>query len=129
MRPHVADGYGLAGSPGSGRRCGILNLVGRNPTHESTANLVGSLQLSTGERPGPGDGSARTVVASHFDPAPAGPDLIPWWLAERLWRRGSRVHCVDLRPHLTPAFYAQGPTESRGVPENGARQEEPTVPN
>jgi hypothetical protein len=62
----VADGHGSAGSSGSGCCGGIFYIPGRNTTDEPTANLVGSFQLPSGKRPGPGDGNARTVVLLSF---------------------------------------------------------------
>ena len=66
VRPHVADSYGLAGSSGSGRCGGIFYVAGRDTTDEPMANLVGSLQLSPGKRPGPGDSNAKTVILLSF---------------------------------------------------------------
>jgi hypothetical protein len=66
VRTHVADGYGLTGGSGSGHCRWSLHITGSNPTHEPTADLLGSVQLSAGERPGPGDGSARAVINWSF---------------------------------------------------------------
>nr|WP_163548555.1 hypothetical protein [Candidatus Frankia nodulisporulans] len=66
VRAHVADGYGLTGGSGSGSCRRSLHITGIDPTHESTADLLGSVQLSPGERPGPGDGSARAVILWSF---------------------------------------------------------------
>jgi hypothetical protein len=41
MRPHVADGYGLARGSGRGIRGASLYLARRNATDESTADLIG----------------------------------------------------------------------------------------
>jgi hypothetical protein len=66
MRAHVTDGYGLTGGSGSGSCRGSLHITGSDATHESTADLLGSVQLSPSERPGPGDGSARAVILRSF---------------------------------------------------------------
>ena len=62
----MADGYGLTRGSGSGGRRRNLDLAGRNTTDESTADLVGNIQLSPRERSRPGDGSARTVILRSF---------------------------------------------------------------
>jgi hypothetical protein len=54
---------------GGSRSCGCrgsLYVTGSPATDESTAYLVGGVQLSLGERPGPGDGSARSVILWSF---------------------------------------------------------------
>jgi hypothetical protein len=66
VRTHVADGYGLAGGSGSGSCRGSLHLTGSDATDESTADLLGSVQLSPGERPGPGDERTRAVILWSF---------------------------------------------------------------
>jgi len=62
----VADGYGLTGGSGGGSGCGSLYVTGSNATGESTADLLGSVQLSPGERPAPGNPSARAVIGWCF---------------------------------------------------------------
>ncbi len=58
----MADGYGLTGSSG-GRRWGRRLYSPHTPaTGKPTANLLGSVQLSPGERAGPGDESTRAVI-------------------------------------------------------------------
>lgn len=59
----MADGYGLTGGSGGGSCRGSLHLTGSDATYESTADLLGSLQLSPGERPGPSDRSARALIS------------------------------------------------------------------
>jgi hypothetical protein len=63
VRTHVADGYGLTGGSGGGCGCGCLCVTGSDATDESTADLLGGVQLSSGERPGPGNRSARAVIS------------------------------------------------------------------
>ena len=66
VRTHVADGYGLTGGSGGGSGCGSLYVTGSAATDESTADLLGSVQLCSGERPGPGNRSARAVISWCF---------------------------------------------------------------
>lgn len=96
MRAHVADAYGLTGGPGSRGGCGRTHLAGRHAADEAAADLLGNVQLATGERPSAGDGRARTIVSGSFgleqhqDPLCAigrpGGDKAPVGFAERLWR-------------------------------------------
>jgi hypothetical protein len=100
VRTHVADGHGLTGGSGSGSGCGSLDLVGRHATDEAPANLLGSVELSSGERPSASDGGARAVVswsaglkqAEHPLCAIRSPcgDLASFGLAERLRRSHHR---------------------------------------
>jgi hypothetical protein len=66
VRAHVADSYGLTRRSGSRRCRGSIHLAGRNADDESTADPLGSVQLSAGERPRPGDGSARAGIVWRF---------------------------------------------------------------
>src|SRR5579864_2892121 len=63
MGAHVADGYRLTGGSGSGGRGGSLYFVGRHATDEAATNLLGSVELASGERPSAGDRSARAIVS------------------------------------------------------------------
>ena len=58
----MADGDGLTGGSGCGRCGGSLYITRTDATGKPTANLLGSVQLSPGERAGPGDGRARAVI-------------------------------------------------------------------
>ncbi len=62
------------------------------------------------------------ACASLREKAPALPGPITWLLAPSSPRRASRVHCVGLRPPLTPAYYVKSPTQTRGVPLFGGRR-------
>jgi hypothetical protein len=62
MRAHVADGDGLTGGLGRGRCGGTLYITRTDATGKPTANLVGSVELSAGERAGPGDESPRAAI-------------------------------------------------------------------
>jgi hypothetical protein len=62
VRPHVADGYGLTSRSGSRSCRGVLDLSSGNTADESTADLLGSVQLSSRERPSAGDSGARAVI-------------------------------------------------------------------
>jgi hypothetical protein len=96
VRAHVADGYGLTGGPGGGSGRGSLDVTGSAAADESTADLLGSVQLSAGERPGPRNRSARAVISWRFsleqpqDPLSAvggpGGDTAPVGFAEGLRR-------------------------------------------
>jgi hypothetical protein len=66
VRTHVADGYGLTGGSGGGSGCGSLYVTGSDASGESTADLLGSVQLSSGECPGSGNRSARAVISRRF---------------------------------------------------------------
>jgi hypothetical protein len=66
MRTHVADGYGLTGGPGSREGRGRFHGAARHTADEAAANLLGGVQLSSGEGPSPGDGSARAIVRWSF---------------------------------------------------------------
>ena len=95
MRPHVAHGYGLARSAGGSRGRAGLYFAGRHTTDKSAPDLMGGLQLTSGEGPGPGDGSTRTVVLRSLGleqtqdslraaSRPSG-DKTPVGFAQRLW--------------------------------------------
>jgi hypothetical protein len=62
----MADGNGLTGGSGSRSGRGNFHLAGRDAAHEAATNLLGSAQLSSGERPSAGDGSARAIVSWSF---------------------------------------------------------------
>jgi hypothetical protein len=66
VRTHMADGNGLTGGSGGSSSRGSLHLADRHTTDEPTPNLLGSVQLSSGERPSAGDGSARAVITWYF---------------------------------------------------------------
>ena len=59
---HVADGNRLASGSGSRHCRGILYITHADATCKPTANLLGGVQLSAGERTGPGDESPRTTI-------------------------------------------------------------------
>lgn len=59
----MADGYGLTGRSGSGGGCRSPYLASRHATGEAATNLLGSVQLASGERPSAGDASARAIVS------------------------------------------------------------------
>jgi hypothetical protein len=96
VRAHVADGDGLTGGSGSGRCGGILYVTRTDATGKSTANFLGGVELSAGERPGPSDESPRAAIIwslSLKEPenpvgAVGGPrgDKAAAGFAERLWR-------------------------------------------
>jgi hypothetical protein len=116
VRAHVADGYGLTGGSGSRRGCRSFHLAARHPTDEAATNLLGSAQLSSGERASGGDGSARAIVCWSFglkqlqDPlcatgSPCG-DKASVGFAERL----RRCHQPTLRSRsATPAISHRPP--------------------
>ena len=58
----MADGDGLTGGSGCGRRGRCLYITRTDATGKPTADLLGSVQLSPGERAGPGDESPRAVI-------------------------------------------------------------------
>jgi hypothetical protein len=62
VRAHMADRDGLAGGSGGGRCGRSLHVTLANAARKPTANLLGSVQLSPGERAGPGDESPRAVI-------------------------------------------------------------------
>jgi hypothetical protein len=62
VRAHVADSDGLTSGAGCGRCGRSLYLTRTDTTGKTTANLLGSVQLSLGERAGPGDESPRAVI-------------------------------------------------------------------
>jgi hypothetical protein len=66
VRTHVAGRHGLTSGSGSRGSCGSSYLAGRHTTDEATANLLTSVQLSSGKRPRAGDGRARTIVSWRF---------------------------------------------------------------
>jgi hypothetical protein len=100
VRAHVADGHGLTGGSGSGSGRGSVHLVCRHATDEAPANLLGSIELSSGERPSASNRGARAVViwsvglkqAEHSLCTIRGPhgDTASVGLAERLRRSNHR---------------------------------------
>ena len=58
----MADGDGLAGGSGSRHCGGSLSIIDAHATCKPTTNLLGRVQLSPGERAGPGNKSPRTVI-------------------------------------------------------------------
>lgn len=65
MSAHVADGDGLTGGSSRGGR-GTCHLAGGDAADEAATDLRSGVQLSPGERPGAGDGRARTIVSWSF---------------------------------------------------------------
>jgi hypothetical protein len=66
VRTHMADRYCLTGGSGSGSRRGCLHRADGHTAYEPTADLLGSAQLSSGERPSAGDCSARAFIIWRF---------------------------------------------------------------
>ena len=62
VRAHMADADGLTGGSGSGRCGGRLHIARTDATDKPTADLLRSVQLSPGERPGSGDKSPRAPI-------------------------------------------------------------------
>ena len=62
VRSHMADADGLAGGSRSGHCGGSLHLTGTDATGKSTANLLRSMQVPSGEGSGPGDECPRAVI-------------------------------------------------------------------
>jgi hypothetical protein len=58
----MADADGLTGGPGRGRCSRALRLTRTDATGEPPADLLGSVQLSPGERTGPVDLGPRAVI-------------------------------------------------------------------
>jgi hypothetical protein len=142
VRTHVADGCGLTGGSGGGSGRGSLHLAGRDTANESAADLLGSVELSSGERASAGDGSARAVISWRFSlkesqnplSAVGGPcgDEASVGFAQRLRRshhpdstqarRGPFAHLrgggPDRHGRPRPPFRGRGrPPPARGLPE------------
>ncbi len=62
MRAHVAHGDGLTGGSGSARCSRSPYLACTDATGKSTANRLRGVELSPGERAGPGDESPGAVI-------------------------------------------------------------------
>ena len=62
----MADGDRLTGGSGSGRCGGSLYIACTDAADKPTTNLVRRVQLSPGERAGPGDERPRAVVSRRL---------------------------------------------------------------
>jgi hypothetical protein len=59
---HVADRGGLAGGPSRCSGSGRLDLTSTDTAHKPAADLLGGVQLSSGERASPSDESPRAAI-------------------------------------------------------------------
>lgn len=109
MGAHMADRGRLTGGSGRGRCSRSLHLTCTDATGKPPANLLGGVELSPGERAGPGDERPRAVIIwslrlkqpEHPLCAVSGPcgNKTSVGFAERLWRPH---HPIALRPAAPP---------------------------
>src|SRR3954447_14464062 len=127
MGAHVADRDALAGGAGGGRCRRSLHLTGTDATGKPPTNLLGSMELSAGERAGPGDERPRAVISwrlslkqpEHPLCAVGGPGghQTSVGFAERLWR----PHHPTL--HSGPDYLTSaGSQPDHAFPEPGGRR-------
>jgi hypothetical protein len=62
VRAHMTNGHRLTGGSGSSNCRGSLHFTGGDTTDESAANLLGCVQLTSGERASAGDKCPRADI-------------------------------------------------------------------